>query len=215
MNVTSHSLSVSDLLEHCHKCPWVQSTGEASPVFKRHRQGQVLPHGHPCQPGKDQTRARCFHICTTRGQQVATNPRATSAGASSGRRMRDPHLLVAPLLVKAAEILINSLKCRVQRVLPSTMKLLKELEGSMFWFYMLWCSTAGTCHSPKPSCCSQMWAAFPKANGRPVSHFYLQKCCSSEVSDFKTGWCCQSSLIQIVGLVCFHYVFTPKEVSPG
>lgn len=162
--------------KHCHKWPWIQSTGKASRALELHRQGEVLPHG------KDQTRAWRFHTCTTRGPPAATNPRATSAGTSTRLQMRAPHLFVAPWLVNAAEILINSLELRVQQLLPITMKFLKELEGSMFWFYMLWCSTARTCHSPKPSCCSQMWAAFPKANARSVSYFHLQKCCSSEVS---------------------------------
>lgn len=174
-------LQTSKELKHCHKWPWIQRTGKASRVLELHRQGEVLPHGS--QPGKDQTPAWCFHTCTTRGQQVATSPGPPLLGLPQhGKWETHIYLLVAPWLVKAAEILINSLELRVQGVLPITMKLLKELEGSMFWFYMLWCFTARTCHSPKPSCCSQMWAAFLKANARSVSHFHLQKCCSTEVS---------------------------------
>lgn len=74
--------SVLDLFKHCHKGHWIQSTGEASPAFmhKLHRQDKVLPHGHLCRPGKDQTWLRhpCFHICTTRGQQAATDPGAAN-----------------------------------------------------------------------------------------------------------------------------------------
>lgn len=48
-------------------------------------------------------------------------------------------------------------------------------------------STAKSCCSPKMSCWSSIWAAaLPKANASSVSHFCLQKCCSSKVNDFKT-----------------------------
>lgn len=83
VNVMSHSLCFSPV----QALPGM-STGKASPVLELHRQCKLLALGHLCQPGKDQTRAWCFHICTTRGQQVATNPRFATRW-----QMRDPHLL--------------------------------------------------------------------------------------------------------------------------
>lgn len=221
-------------------------------MHELHRQGKVLPHGHLCQPGKDQTHAPMFsYLYQTRATGsnrpqsyfcpgckqallgccvlawartgpltppdwagsawgpprslvcISCDPaqrywgRSPCSPISTGRHTRDAHLLVAALLAKAAELseaelLINSLKFRVQQVLPTTIKLFKETRAWVRCIDVrcLWRSTARSRRSPKLSRCSQMWAAFPKANARSVSHFYLQKCCSSKVSDFKTGWRC-------------------------
>lgn len=156
----------------------------ANPVLELQRQGQVLPGGHLCQPGKDQSPSTYgASICTPHeGNGWQPTPGHLCWGFHKVANETPTSACATLWHPKAAEILINSLKLRVQWVLPITMKLLKELEGSMFWFYMLWCSTSRTCHSPRPSCCRQMWAAFPKANVRSISHIHLQKCCSSEVS---------------------------------